>query len=80
MSEKTSESESFSVMSNSLWPHGLVLGILQVRILEWAAFLFWGDLPNPGIELRFSTLQEDSLLAELPEKAKNIGVGSLSLQ
>ena len=32
-------SESRSVMSNSLWPHGLY-GILQVRILEWVAFPF----------------------------------------
>ena len=37
-----SESESHSVMSCSFWPHGLytVHGILQARILEWAAFPF----------------------------------------
>ena len=35
---KESESENCSVMSNSLWPHGLVHGILQARILEWVAF------------------------------------------
>ena len=34
------ESESHSVMSDSLWPHGLVHGILQARILEWVAFPF----------------------------------------
>ena len=28
------------------------------------------DLPNPGIEPRSSTLQTDSLPAELPEKSK----------
>ena len=33
------ESESCSVVSNSLWPHGLC-GILQARILEWVAFSF----------------------------------------
>ena len=38
-----------------------------------------GDLPNPGIEPRFPTLQADSLLSEPPGKAKNTGVGSLSL-
>ena len=38
-----------------------------------------GDLPNPGIEPRFPTLQADSLPAEPPAKPKNIGVGSLSL-
>ena len=25
--------------------------IIQARILEWVAFLFSGDLPNPGIEV-----------------------------
>ena len=34
-----SESESHSVLSNSLWPH-IVYGILQARILEWVAFPF----------------------------------------
>ena len=38
-----------------------------------------GDLPNPGIELRSSTLQTDSLPSEPPGKPKNSGVGSLSL-
>ena len=27
-----------------------VHGILQARIMEWLAFPFSGDLPNPGIE------------------------------
>ena len=29
------ESESHSVVSDSLWPHGIVHGLLQARILEW---------------------------------------------
>ena len=33
-------------------------GILQTRILEWVAFPFAGDLPNPGIKLRSPELQE----------------------
>ena len=33
-------SESHSVMSDSLWPHYTVHGILQARILEWVAFPF----------------------------------------
>ena len=37
------------------------------------------DLPNPGIEPRFPTLQVDSLLSEPPGKSKNTGVGSLSI-
>ena len=38
-----------------------------------------GDLPNPGIEPRSPTLQEDSLPAEPQGKPKNTGVGSLAL-
>ena len=70
-----------SVMSNSLWPHGLYspwsfpgqntgVGILS---------LLQEDLPNPGIEPRTPTLQADSLPAEPQRKPKNTRVGSLSL-
>ena len=38
-----SESESHSVMSDSLWPHG----ILQARILEWVAFPFSRESSQP---------------------------------
>ena len=38
-----------------------------------------GDLPNPGIKPRSSTLQADSLPAEPQGKSKNTGVSSLSL-
>ena len=41
-----------------------VHGILQARILEWVAFPFSRDLPNPGIEPRSPTVQADSLPAE----------------
>ena len=41
-----------------------VHGILQARILEWAAFPYPGDLPNPWIEPRSPALQADSLPAE----------------
>ena len=33
----------------------IVHGILQTRMLEWVAFPFLGDLPNPGIEPRSPT-------------------------
>ena len=49
-----------------------VHGILQARILEWVAFPFSRDLPNPGIEPRSPTLQADSLPAELPGKQDQI--------
>ena len=48
---------SSSVVSDSLWPHGLdslpgssVHGIFQARVLELVAISFPRDLPDPGIE------------------------------
>ena len=38
-----------------------------------------GDFPKPGMELRSSPLQADSLPTEPPGKSKNTGVGSLYL-
>ena len=76
-----SESESCSVVSNSLRPHGLYCpwdslgqntGVGSLSLLQ-------GNLPNPGIEPRSPTLQADSLLAEPQGKPKHTGVGSLSL-
>ena len=57
----------------------LSMGSLQARILEWFAIPgdLPGDLPDSGIEPRFSTLQADSLSSESPGKPKNTGVGSL---
>ena len=49
-------------------------GILQARTLEWIAFPFSGDLPNPGIKPRNPTLQAASLAAEPQGKPKNTGV------
>ena len=42
-------------------------------------FFLQGNLPNPGIEPRSTTLQADSLPSEPPGKPRNTGVGSLSL-
>ena len=56
-----------------------VHGILQARIPEWVAFPFSRGSSNPGIQPKSPTLQADSLPAELREKPKNTGVGSLSL-
>ena len=47
-----------------------VHGILEARILEWVAFPSPGDLPNPGMEPRSSTLQVDSLPSEPPWKPR----------
>ena len=66
---------SRSVMSNSVIPWTVTLqaplsrGILQARRLEWVAMPSPpGDLPNPGIKPRSSTLQADSLPSEPPRK------------
>ena len=82
----TLESESHSVVSDSLWPHGLS----PTRLLcPWGFSRqeYWsglpcpppGDLPSPGLEPRSPALQVDSLPSEPPGKCKNTGVGSLSL-
>ena len=41
-----------------------VHGIPQARVLEWVAFPFSRDLPNPGVKARSPTLQVDSLPVE----------------
>ena len=69
---------SRSVVSDSLWPHGLQ----PTRLLcPWGFSRqeYWsglpcpppGDLPNPGIEPRSSALQVDSLPSEPPGKSNN---------
>ena len=67
-------SESHSVMSDSLQPHGIYspwnspgqnTGVDSLSLLEP------GDLPNPGIEPRSPTLQVDSLPAEPQGKTLN---------
>ena len=45
-----------------------VHAILQASILEWLAFPFSRDLPNPGIKPRSPALQADSLPTELSGK------------
>ena len=74
------ESESLSVVSDSLRPHGLLQAMEFSRPEYWSWWPFPSprDLPNPGIELRSPALQADSLPAEPQGKPKNTGVGSLS--
>ena len=50
----------------------IVHEILHSRILEWIAFPFSRDHPNPGIEPRSPTLQGDSLPAELQGKPNSV--------
>ena len=72
------ESQSHPVMSNSLQPHGLYILWNSPGQNTGVGSLCPspGDLPNPGVEPRFLTLQADSLSAEPQRKSKNTGVGS----
>ena len=45
------------------------------RILEWVAYPFFGDLPDPGTELGSPALQADSLPTELSGKPMQSEVG-----
>ena len=66
------ESVPRSVMSDSLWFHGLpgssVHGILQARILEWVAILFSRGFSWPRDQTCVSHIQADSLPSEPPGK------------
>ena len=73
------ESESRSVVSDSLRPHGLYSPLLQATVLEWAAFPFSRGSSQPIDGTQISHIAVDSLPAETPGKPKNTGVGSLSL-
>ena len=67
-------SKSHSVMSDSLWPHGLqppgssVHGILQARILEWAAVPFSRGSSQARGCTQVSHTAADSLPSEPPGK------------
>ena len=64
---KTDISESRSVTSDSLRPHGLYSQSMEFSRPEyWSGWPFPspGDLPNRGIKPRCPPLQVDSLLAE----------------
>ena len=82
------------VVFDSLWPHGLQptrllcpWGFSRQEYWSGLPCLPPGDLPNPGIEPRYPTLQADSLLTEppgkpwppLPEKYWPAGYGIVAL-
>ena len=50
------KSESHSVVSDSLRPHGLVHGILQARTLEWVAYPFFRGSSRPRSQTRVSCI------------------------
>ena len=53
-------------------PGSSVRGILQARLLEWAAISSPADLPDPRIEPRFPALQADPLPSEPAGKPMTI--------
>ena len=70
-----SESESHSVVSNSLRPYGL--GFMEFSRSEyWSGQPFPSpeDLPNPGIKPRSPSLQADSLPTELSDKPFQLAI------
>ena len=81
------QNEKWKKQWNSLSHIQLFLTPWTTQSMEFSRPEYWngqpfpspGDLPNPGIELRSPTLQEDSLPAEPQGKPKNTGVGSPSL-
>ena len=71
------ESDVTEVTSHALMdyspPGSSVHGILQARIrVGGVAISSFRDLPYPGIEPRFPTLQADSLASEPPGKAQKL--------
>ena len=60
-----SESESLSVMSDFLWPHGLFMEFSRPEYWNGSPFPSPGDIPNTAIKPRSPTLQVDSLPTEL---------------
>ena len=76
-----SESENHSVVSNSLWSHGLYSPWNSPGQNTGVGKPFPSprDLPSPGIEPRSPASWADALLSELSGKPKNTGVGSLLL-
>ena len=74
-------SENLSVLSDSLWPHGLytVSGILQARILEWVAVPFSRRSSQPRDRTQVSRIAGGFFTSWAIREPKNTGVGSLSL-
>ena len=59
---------SCSVVSDTVWHHGLSMGFSRQEYWSRLPCPSPGDLPNPGIEPRSPTLQVDSLPSKPPGK------------
>ena len=60
------------VVSDSLPPHGLSVGLSRQEYWNELPFLSPGDLPNPGVKSGSPALQAVSLLSELPGKSSGV--------
>ena len=69
---KMQESESGSVASDSFWPHGMVHGILQARILEWVAIPFFRGSSQPSHATQVSSTV-GRFLASLATREAQLG-------
>ena len=68
-----SESESHSVMSDSLWPHGYIVhGLLQARILEWVAFPFSRGSSQPRDRTQVSLIASGFFTCWASREAVNL--------
>ena len=81
---KKSESVSYSVMSNSLWPHRLladfsVHGIIQARYRSGQPFPSLGHLPTQGQNLSLLHCEESLYHLSHQGNPKSTGVDSYSL-
>ena len=75
-----SETESCSVVSNSLQPHGLYNPlILQARLLEWVALSFSRGSSQISDRTQISHIAGRFFISWATGKPKNTGVGSPSL-
>ena len=76
------ENESHSVVSDSLWPHGLTMQSMEFsrpELLEGVAFPFSRGSSQPKAWTQVSHIAGRFLPAEPQGKPKNTGVGSLCL-
>ena len=63
-------------MSSSLQPHGIVHGILQVRILEWVAVPFSRGSSQPGDRTQVSRIAGRCFTLWATREARNAKVGN----
>ena len=76
----TRESESYSVVSNSSWPHWLYSPWNSPgRVLEWVAFPFSRGSYHPRDQTQVSYTAGRFFISWATRGTKNTGVGSLSL-